>query len=119
MNVGRLARIKRQIEAGELDLLPGWCPPGSIDAVVERVAQEIGLMTDSGVRRHDVVQIDPADDVFGGCFMLVTGVRSWGVVGEIRVPGQGVAPYRCEYGKLAWVGAAEWVPADTGDSADG
>lgn len=33
------------------------------------------------IKPGDVVQIDPShDERFGGCFMLVTDVKSWGAV---------------------------------------
>lgn len=68
----------------------------------------------------DIVQIDPEhDDVFGACFMTVTEVRPWGLIGYVRVPGKGDkggnAYYRVPHGKYARVGAAEWMSEDHSD----
>ncbi len=71
----------------------------------------------------DVVQIDPEhDDVFGGCFMLVTEPKDWGAQGFVHaLPGYddkgettegGRAYYRCEFEDMEYVGRAEWVPRD-------
>lgn len=63
----------------------------------------------------DVVQIDPAsDDRFGGCFLTVSEVKRWGVVGYVRVPGQapGLAYYRLNFEHLHPIGVAEWKLAD-------
>ncbi len=65
------------------------------------------------IEAGDVVQIDPAhDDKFGGCFMLVTEVKSWGVQGFVKIPAKGDAYYRCEFSHLHRIGAAEWLPAE-------
>lgn len=64
----------------------------------------------------DVVQIDPEhDNRFGGCFMQITEVKSWGVQGFVKTPGQGDAYYRCEYEQMHKIGAAEWMHADAPD----
>ena len=61
----------------------------------------------------DVVQLDPQLDTFGGCFLVVTDVYKWGVMGYVTVPGKdGVAYYRAEYGMLQYIGHAEWVVGD-------
>ena len=63
----------------------------------------------------DVVQIDPEhDDRFGGCFLIVTEVRSWGAIGYVRVPGEdaGDAFYRVPWEHCHQIGRAEWVRAD-------
>jgi len=76
------------------------------------------------VRVHDVVQIDPAhDSVFGACFLVVTEVRDWGVIGYVRVPGQGDkggdAYYRVKFEHIGWIGPAEWAHPEDEDSAVG
>jgi hypothetical protein len=61
---------------------------------------------------HDVVQIDPAhDEVFGGCLLVVTEVKGWGVQGFVQVPGQGQAYYRVRTEACARVGRLHWTPA--------
>ena len=59
----------------------------------------------------DVVQIDPAhDDVFGGCFMVVTEPKLWGAQGYCSTPGEkGLAYYRCPHESMELVGRAIWV----------
>jgi hypothetical protein len=64
----------------------------------------------------DVVQIDPSHDArFGGCFLLVTEVKSWGVQGFVAVPDKpsaGEAYYRVGFAKIVRIGRAEWAPAN-------
>ncbi len=60
---------------------------------------------------NDVVQINPeSDPKWGGCFLVVTEVKSWGIQGWLRIPMQsGSAHYRAPYEHIARVGVAEWV----------
>jgi hypothetical protein len=66
----------------------------------------------SDIRVGDVVQIDPAhDDTFGGHFLTVTELKSWGVMGYCKplVAGvSGLAYYRVPFEKIVRVGKAEW-----------
>ena len=58
----------------------------------------------------NLVQINPhADSTFGGSFMVVQEVRSWGATGYITLPGKGIAPYRVEYKDAELVGIALWI----------
>jgi hypothetical protein len=68
---------------------------------------------------NDVVQIDPMhDDVFGGCFMVVTDPKPWGAQGYVSVPGKGLAFYRCPTRGLVHIGVAEWAtPRDDATAA--
>jgi hypothetical protein len=59
----------------------------------------------------DVLQIDPAVEMFGGCMLVVTEVKPWGVQGYVQsagVPGQ-------QYVRKTWEeieptgGKAVWV----------
>jgi len=66
------------------------------------------------IKVGDVMQIDPAhDEVFGGCLLIVTEVKSWGVQGYVDIPApkdeRGLAFYRCKYENCALVGPAMWV----------
>lgn len=63
-----------------------------------------------------VVQIKPEGETFDHCFMVVTEVKSWGLLGYIEPPGQeGVCPYRVQDGNYSPVGPAEYVRADMFD----
>lgn len=48
----------------------------------------------SGQSKHqvgDLVQVNPAIEVFGGCIVVVTELKSWGVQGYVQsagIPGQ-------------------------------
>lgn len=71
------------------------------------------------VKVNDVVQLDPSDHEpwCSGVFMLVTEVKSWGVMGFVSIPGEmcdfpGRAYYRATHGSYHRIGAAEWVLAD-------
>jgi hypothetical protein len=72
----------------------------------------------SEVKPGDVVQIDPNHDItFGGCFLQVTEVRAWGVIGFVAIPKEKGQPparayYRCPWDGLHPVGRAEWLPSD-------
>lgn len=58
---------------------------------------------------NDVVQINPESDlVFGGCFMQVTHVKSWGLRGFVMVPGRGEAHYSINHGTYERIGSAVW-----------
>lgn len=64
----------------------------------------------------DVVQINPEhDELFGGCFMMVTEPKSWGAQGVCLGPkanglgGVGVAYYRCKWESMEYVGKAAWA----------
>lgn len=57
-----------------------------------------------------VVQIDPAhDEMFGGCLMVVSDPRSWGLQGYVKIPGQGDAFYRAPFDAIEFIGIAAWV----------
>ncbi len=60
---------------------------------------------------NDIVQVDPSYDVFGGCMVVVTEIKSWGIQGYVQsagVDGQ-------QYIRLQWDnfektgGKAIWV----------
>jgi hypothetical protein len=56
----------------------------------------------------DVVQIDPAwDDVFGGCFMIITEVKSFGAQGYIPAP-DGSAYLRVNFENAEKIGRSQW-----------
>ena len=65
-----------------------------------------------GIKPGSVVQIAPEhDQSFGGCLLLVTEVKSWGVQGAVRVPGAGAdAHYRVKWEAVEYVGEAIWLP---------
>jgi hypothetical protein len=60
---------------------------------------------------HDIVQVSPAYEVFGGCLVVVTEVKSWGIQGYVQsagVPGQQYIRLKTEDfeatgGKAPWV----------------
>ena len=71
-------------------------------------------MATNGIAVGDVVQIDPNHgEAFGTCFLVVTELKSWGVMGYIRVPGEGGggAFLRVPFNKVTRIGFAEWVRA--------
>lgn len=66
----------------------------------------------------DVVQIDPAHDaMFGGSFMVVTEVKSWGAQGYVKALKEGtfLAYYRCNNEAMEYIGRAIWVSASDGE----
>ncbi len=65
----------------------------------------------------DVVQIspfDPSNPMFGGCFMVVTELKSWGVQGYVQALGKdgepgGQAYYRAKWDEIEYAGKAMWM----------
>jgi len=66
----------------------------------------------SDIEVGDVVQIDPEHDPrrFGGCFLVVTELKSFGVQGYVTsCPNDGgQAFYRVAFDKIVRIGPAEW-----------
>jgi len=62
----------------------------------------------------DVVQIDPEyDEIFGGCFMVITEVKPWGLQGYFDSPGvDGLAFYRVKHENVSKIGPAVWLSND-------
>lgn len=76
------------------------------------------------IKVGSVVQVDPEyDKLFAGCFLLVTELKSWGVQGFVAMPKSrdelpGAAYYRVAWENLAYIGQAEWMPADIEEESD-
>ncbi len=72
----------------------------------------------AALKAGDVVQIDPAhhEHGFGGCLLLVTEPKSWGVMGFVHIPGEagGEAYYRVGFQHIELIGPAVWPPAPEG-----
>lgn len=59
----------------------------------------------------DIVQVNPDFEVFGGCMVVVTEIKSWGIQGYVQsagVPGQQYIRLKTEQieptgGKAVWV----------------
>jgi hypothetical protein len=59
----------------------------------------------------DIVQVNPEVEVFGGCMVVVTELKSWGIQGYVQsagVPGQQYIRLKTEQieatgGKAVWV----------------
>jgi hypothetical protein len=59
----------------------------------------------------DIVQVDPSKKVFGGCMVVVTEVKVWGIQGYVQSAGvDGLQYIRLEWqdfektgGKAIWV----------------
>lgn len=81
-------------------------------------------MADARIEVGSVVQIDPAyDDVFGACFLLVTEMKSFGVMGYVTVPGKGEkggdAYYRVSFEHITYIGQAEWMRGEAATTISG
>lgn len=63
------------------------------------------------IQINDIVQVNPAYEVFGACMVVVTEVKSWGIQGYVQsagVPGQQYIRLKTEDfeptgGKAQWV----------------
>lgn len=69
--------------------------------------------TELRVATGDIVQVNPDKEMFGGCMVVVTEVKPWGIQGYVQsagVPGQ-------QYIRLKWEdieptrGKAVWIAA--------
>ncbi len=62
----------------------------------------------------DVVQISPEhDEMFGGCFMIVSEPKAFGAMGYVHSPSvKGDAYYRCAFANMELIGKAVFVRAD-------
>lgn len=60
---------------------------------------------------HDIVQVDPAKEVFGASMVVVTEIKSWGIQGYVQNAGQeGQAYIRLKFGEFEHTGGkAVWV----------
>lgn len=67
----------------------------------------------------DILQIDVEhDEVFGGCLMIVTEVKSWGAQGYFQIPANSdvkLAYYRVKYENAERVGTAIYVHDNSED----
>jgi hypothetical protein len=58
----------------------------------------------------DIVQVDPSKEVFGGCLVVVSEVKNWGIQGYVQSAGvEGQAYVRLDFdsfettgGKAVW-----------------
>lgn len=63
------------------------------------------------IREGDIVQVNPEREMFGGCMVVVTEVKPWGIQGYVQNAGQdGQAYIRLKHedfehtgGKAVWV----------------
>ena len=71
------------------------------------------------IQIYDIVQVDPSRDVFGGCMVVVTEIKTWGIQGYVQsagVPGQQYI--RLKTGEFEPTGGrAVWGIATEGDEA--
>lgn len=60
---------------------------------------------------HDIVQVKPDLDVFGGCLITVTEVKSWGIQGYVQNAGvEGQTYIRLTFDQFVPTGGkAVWV----------
>ena len=63
------------------------------------------------IKENEIVQINPTKEMFGGCMVVVTEVKSWGIQGYVQsagVPGQQYIRLKSEEFKPTG-GMAVWV----------
>jgi hypothetical protein len=71
----------------------------------------------SELKKYDVIQIVP-DHKWGGCFLTVTEIFSWGIQGFVQIPEQGQAYIRLRQDEWELSGVAIFVPDDVYMSED-
>lgn len=71
------------------------------------------MTKDDFIREGDIVQVNPDVETFGGCMVVVTEIKSWGVQGYVQsagVPGQQYI--RCKFADIESTGGmAVWIAA--------
>lgn len=56
-----------------------------------------------------VFQISPEVDVFGGCFIVATEIKDWGIQGYCVSPGiDGAAYFRPKWKDIEFIGPTAW-----------
>ena len=65
---------------------------------------------EKNIKVHDVVQVDPEVDRFGGCLVIVTELKAFGVQGFVEVPAEGRAFIRLKWDQIERIGQAVWAP---------
>lgn len=65
----------------------------------------------TAVKINDIVQVNPEVEVFGGCMVVVTEVKSWGVQGYVQSAGiEGLQFVRLSHEKFEPTGGVSvWV----------
>lgn len=63
------------------------------------------------IQQHEIVQVDPKHDTFGGCLVVVDEVKEWGIQGYVQNAGQpGQAWIRLKFGDFESTGGrAIWT----------
>ena len=63
------------------------------------------------IQPNDIVQVAPGVETFGGCMVVVTEVKSWGIQGYVQNAGQeGQAYIRLKLDQIEHTGGkAVWV----------
>lgn len=64
------------------------------------------------IELDDVVQLDPDKCRWGAVFVVVTEVKTWGIVGYFMTP-QGPAYIRSSHGEHVRIGKAVWIARAT------
>jgi hypothetical protein len=77
-------------------------------------------MSSRDIKVHDIVQItENGQEGWVGCLLVVSEVRSWGILGYTKIPLQGDAYLRVPFDQLELVGRALLVhPEDEEPSSD-
>ena len=73
------------------------------------------MTTDPRIKVGSVVQIAPDESnpgLFGGCMLIVSELKSWGVQGYVRIPGKGDSYCRPRWEQMAYVGESAWGRSD-------
>ncbi len=68
-------------------------------------------MTPRNMEVGEIVQVDPSKDMFGGCLVVVTEPKSWGIQGYVQNAGSnGQAYIRLKFedieptgGRVVWI----------------
>jgi hypothetical protein len=69
------------------------------------------MTQDSSIKRDDIVQVNPEKEMFGGCMVVVTEVKSWGIQGYVQSAGVDGQQYiRLKFGEFESTGGkAIWI----------
>jgi hypothetical protein len=69
------------------------------------------MTQDTSIKRDDIVQVNPEKEMFGGCMVVVTEVKSWGIQGYVQSAGVDGQQYiRLKFGEFESTGGkAIWI----------
>jgi hypothetical protein len=79
--------------------------------VEQQVLGVFEMTQDASIKHDDIVQVNPSKEMFGGCMVVVTEVKGWGIQGYVQSAGVDGQQYiRLKFGEFEFTGGkAVWI----------